>query len=239
MGNKAIDFLNVSFSFNDTQDVLNDINLSIQQSTITAVIGKSGSGKSTLLQLVNGMLRPTQGEVKLKGKPIDYQNIHEMRLQIGYVVQHIGLFPHLTISENIGILGRIGKRPKTAIDKRTRELMDMIGLPLHYLKKYPFELSGGEQQRVGLCRALLLNPPMVLMDEPFASLDFETKRSIYRYLLDIQKKEPRTVIMITHDWEETFALAEHFVWIENGSVKASGPISELSKLKDIYFSEIR
>ncbi|MFZ6013899.1 MAG: ATP-binding cassette domain-containing protein, partial [Bacteroidota bacterium] len=122
MGKIAVDFLNVSFGYNPPQLVLRGVNFSIQKSVVTAIVGKSGSGKSTLLQLVNGMLRPTEGEVRLQGRSIDYRNVHEERLRIGYVVQHIGLFPHLTISKNIDILGNVAKRPKAEVTKRAREL---------------------------------------------------------------------------------------------------------------------
>lgn len=237
MDGKAIDILNVSFGYHPSQDILHRINLSIHSSTITAVIGKSGSGKSTLLQIINGMIRPREGEVRLQGRPIEYGNIHAVRLQIGYVVQHVGLFPHMTIAENISILGKVAKKPRQEIKDRVEALMEMVQLPVNYLNKYPHELSGGEQQRVGLCRALLLKPPIVLMDEPFASLDNKTKRGIYRYLLDIQKKEQRTIVMVTHDWEETVALADHFIWIENGKVKAHGEKSALARLKNTYFAE--
>ena len=121
--------------------------------------------------------------------------------------------------------------------KRVRQLVEMVELPATYLQKYPHELSGGEQQRAGICRALLLKPSVVLMDEPFSSLDKNTKRSIYHYLLDIQKKESRTIVLVTHDWEETCVLADRFVWIENGIVKATGEKTDLFKLKDAYFSE--
>lgn len=237
MGDQAIDIFNVSFGYSPSHDVLNKINVSVEQSTITAILGKSGSGKSTLLQVINGMIKPREGEVRLHEKPIDYYNIHSLRLQIGYVVQHIGLFPHMTISENISILGKVSKKPKEEVRDRINELIEMVQLPRTYLRKYPHELSGGEQQRAGLCRALLLRPPILLMDEPFASLDTRTKQVIYRYMLGIQKKESRTIIMVTHDWEETAALADHFIWIEDGRVKVSGDKSELVKLKDTYFSE--
>jgi osmoprotectant transport system ATP-binding protein len=217
--------------------VLNNIKLSVHHSTITAIIGKSGSGKSTLLRIINGMIRPDEGEVRLSGNLVDYGNIHALRLKLGYVVQHVGLFPHMTIGENIGILGRVSKKPKADVRTRVNELLRMVQLPDTYLNKYPHELSGGEQQRAGLCRALLLKPPLLLMDEPFASLDNRTKKGIYQHLLDIQMKERRTIIIVTHDWEETVALADRFVWIEEGNVKASGDRSDLIRLKDHYFSD--
>lgn len=234
---KAIDVLNVSYGYVPSRDVLSETNISVEHSTITAILGKSGSGKSTLLQIINGMIKPREGEVRLHGVPIDYHNIHSLRLKMGYVVQHIGLFPHMTVADNISILGRISKTSKEQVKGRVTELIDMVQLPVAYLKKYPHELSGGEQQRAGLCRALLLKPPILLMDEPFASLDNSTKQGIYRHLLDIQKKERRTTIIVTHDWEEAVALADRFFWIEDGRVKVSGDKSGLIEYKDTYFFE--
>ena len=236
MNVKAIDFSNVRYGYVPEKDVLKGIDLSVEQSTITAILGKSGSGKSTLLQIINGMIRPGEGEVRLHGRPVDYADLYALRLQIGYVVQHIGLFPHMTIFQNISILGRVIKKPKRQVESRVKQLIDMVQLPAIYLGKYPHELSGGEQQRAGICRALLLKPPVLLMDEPFASLDNDTKRGIYHHLLDIQKKENRTVVLVTHDWEETAALADNFIWIEDGKVKATGGKADLVKLKDDYFS---
>lgn len=233
----AIDLLNVSYGYTTGQDVLKGINVAIKESAITAILGKSGSGKSTLLQIVNGILKPREGEVRLHGRPVDYQNVYALRLQIGYVVQQIGLFPHMTIAENISILGRITKKDRQAVKERVRQLVEMVELPAAYLQKYPHELSGGEQQRAGICRALLLKPSVVLMDEPFSSLDNNTKRSIYHYLLEIQKKENRTIVLVTHDWEETCLLADRFIWIENGTVKATGDKTDLLELKGAYFSE--
>lgn len=236
MDANAIDLLNVSYGYTPGKVVLRTVNLSFEQSTITAIIGKSGSGKSTLLEIINGMIKPDEGEVRLHGIPVDYANVYTLRLKIGYVVQHIGLFPHMSVSENISILGRIVKKPGQEIEDRIRYLIDMVQLPVAYLNKYPHELSGGEQQRAGICRALLLKPPVLLMDEPFASLDNDTKRSIYDHLLDIQKKESRTIVLVTHDWDETAALADNFIWIENGEVKATGGKTDLVKLRDDYFS---
>lgn len=236
MNVNAIDFSGVWYGYVPGQDVLKGISFSIERSTTAAVLGRSGSGKSTLLQIINGMIRPRDGVVSLHGRPVDYTDPYAARLQIGYVVQHVGLFPHLTIFENIAILGRIAKKPRPVVENRVRELVDMVKLPERYLDRYPHELSGGEQQRAGICRALLLKPPLLLMDEPFASLDNDTKHGIYDHLLDIQKKESRTVVLVTHDWEETAALADNFIWIENGKVRGMGGKGDLVKLKDEYFS---
>ncbi len=220
------------------QDVFSDISIAFQRDHITAILGKSGSGKSTLLRIINGMIRPSRGKVFFDGRPLPYDHIHALRLQMGYVVQQVGLFPHLTILENIGLLGKIRKVPRDEVRKRVKELMDMVRLPAAYLSKYPHELSGGEQQRAGLCRAMLLRPPLLLMDEPFASLDYSTKEVIYRYLLEIQKKESRTIILVTHDWEESIKLADHFAWLTGGKIKKTTDKSAWKSMKSDYSSEL-
>jgi osmoprotectant transport system ATP-binding protein len=218
--------------------VLSDVSVAFEKNSITAILGKSGSGKSTLLQIINGMIRPSKGKVILEGQPLDYENIHALRLQMGYVVQQVGLFPHMTVRDNIELLGKISKKPTAEIQKRVEELMDMVNLPLSYLDKYPHQLSGGEQQRAGLCRAMLLRPSLLLMDEPFASLDVGTKQGIYQHLLEIQKKEKRSVVLVTHDWDESILLADNFIWIAEGKIKARGEKSELGELKNTYMSEL-
>lgn len=223
----------ISHSFGD-QKVLDDISINLKKEYITAILGKSGSGKSTILQMINGMIRPDHGQVKLNGTLLDYKNIHSQRLQIGYVVQQVGLFPHMSVGENIRLLGKIAKKPTTDIEKRVKVLMDMVQLPISHLDKYPYQLSGGEQQRAGLCRAMLLQPPLLLMDEPFASLDHATTQGIYKHLLEIQQKESRTVVLVTHDWEEAIRLADAFVWIAEGKIKATGDKAMLVEMKNVY-----
>jgi osmoprotectant transport system ATP-binding protein len=169
----VIELNNITQSFQE-KTVLSDISINFAKGRVTALLGKSGSGKSTLLQIINGMIMPKKGIVKVLGKDFDYQKASEIRLQIGYSVQQVGLFPHLTIFDNISLLGKITKLSKNQITDRTHFLIDSVQLSHDYLRKYPHQLSGGEQQRVGLCRALFLKPPLLLMDEPFASLDYTT-----------------------------------------------------------------
>lgn len=233
---KLVELTHITHAFGDRK-VLSDVTISFKKNSITAVLGKSGSGKSTLLQIINGMIRPLEGNVFFKGTPLAYDKIHMLRLQMGYVVQQVGLFPHMTILDNISLLGKISKRPKNEIRERVKELMDMVRLPLSYLEKYPHQLSGGEQQRAGLCRAMLLRPPLLLMDEPFASLDYGTKQGIYYHLLDIQKKESRTIVIVTHDWEESVKLGDHFIWIANGKIRANADKTAWMELKSTYLSE--
>lgn len=216
------------------EPVLAEVSLAFEANRVTVILGKSGSGKSTLLQVINGMVQPVKGQVKVFGEPIAYNAIHTMRLQMGYVVQQVGLFPHLTIYENIALLGKVAHRPADVIRKRVTHLMDMVKLPLLHLDKYPYQLSGGEQQRAGLCRAMLLEPPVLLMDEPFAALDYETKHTIYDHLLTIQKHEPRTIILVSHDLEEAELLADNVVWLQNGTTRMTGDASIIQSIRESY-----
>ncbi len=227
----------ISHSF-ESRRVLSEFSFSFGGDKVIAILGKSGSGKSTLLQIVNGMIKPDQGEVLLFGEPINYSHVRALRLQMGYVVQQVGLFPHMDVESNICLLGRITNRPKEFIRKRLFQLLDTVQLPRTWLKKYPHELSGGEQQRVGLCRAMFLDPPILLMDEPFASLDYETKHSIYKHIVAMQHTQPRTIILVTHDWEEAVTLADQFIWLEEAKIKESGDHHHLKELKTQLFSKL-
>jgi len=226
----AIEIQNASVAFG-AQTVFRDLTASIRKNSVTAVLGKSGSGKSTFLQLINGMVRPGSGTVRVSGKPIDYNALSDLRLSIGYVVQNTGLFPHLTVGENIMLLARVTRCVDEKVSLRIQHLMDMAQIPPSFLGKFPHELSGGEQQRVGLCRALLLNPPVVLMDEPFASLDGSTKQGIYSYVQAFQQTEPRTIVLVTHDWEEAGQLADDFILLGSGNIEAKGNNAELKSIR--------
>lgn len=229
----AVSFSGIEFGYTPGITVLRIEDLQIRRNEITVLSGRSGGGKSTLLQLINGMVRPDRGEISVNGLPIDYSNLSVLRLGMGYVVQHIGLFPHLTIRQNIDILGRVTGMGDTDLQQRVDELLDMVRLSPAYLTKYPHQLSGGEQQRAGLCRALLLRPGILLMDEPFASLDPGTKSAIYQHLLEIQQREPRTIVMVTHDSAEMHELADRFIILEDGRIKAIGQKDDLTNFKDL------
>lgn len=226
----------ITHSFHN-KAVLTDISYSFHANKITAILGKSGSGKTTLLQILNGMIKPDVGTVTISNIPLNYDALPTVRTKIGYVIQQAGLFPHLSVKDNIGILGKVAKQPDEYIRARVDQLMNLVQLPLSYLEKYPHELSGGEQQRVGLCRAMFLDPPILLMDEPFASLDYETKQGIYQHLLDIQKAGPRTIILVTHDWDEAVKLSDNFIWLEHGKIKVDGDRTDLLMAKALYFEQ--
>lgn len=217
---------NISKFFGD-QQALDDIDLAFTEDVTTAVVGPSGSGKSTLLQLINGLERPSRGTVHVFGKPIDYQRLPELRLCIGYAVQGVGLFPHLTVEANITLLARLAKWDPERIKARAGELMKLVTLPPAYMARYPHELSGGEQQRVGLCRAMMLNPPIFLLDEPFGALDPVTRTEIQREFLHLQQSEARTVVLVTHDLREALKLAERLVVLDRGRLLQHGTRDEI------------
>jgi osmoprotectant transport system ATP-binding protein len=211
-----IQLINVSHRFNESV-VLENISVSFDQYKITGIIGRSGSGKSTLLQVINALIKPSEGDVLFYDRLVKYENPYEMRQKMGYVVQGIGLFPHLTVEENIQLNSRISGRIPDA--NRVNTLMNMTGLPSFFKTKYPFELSGGEQQRVGICRALFNNPPVLLMDEPFGALDSITRFEIQQEVLQLQKKEARTILFVTHDIREAYRLADNLLVIDQGRVQ--------------------
>lgn len=207
--------------------ILCNVSLNIRENIVTAIIGKSGSGKSTLLKIINGLVKPSEGEVVLFQNKIDYDKLVSLRKQIGYSVQGTGLFPHLNIFDNISLLARLNKAPEEKIEARISELMKMTSLSEDHGSKYPYQLSGGEQQRAGLCRALMMDPKIILLDEAFGALDVTTKNEIHTELLKIQKAEPRTIIMVTHDLNEAFKLADEIVIIEKGEIQQKGNKDEI------------
>lgn len=213
-----IQFKNVSHYYQGTA-AIKDLSFEIEDLKVTAIIGKSGSGKSTLLQVINGLIKPTNGEVFVFGESLNYSSINKTRLKIGYSVQGTGLFPHMTIYNNIAILGKITNESKHVIERRIDTLMSFVNLPPSFKTKYPYQLSGGEQQRVGICRAMLLSPPIFLLDEAFAALDPETKNEIHDELLEMQKAEPRTIVLVTHDLNEAIKLADNIMFMEAGEIK--------------------
>lgn len=208
-----VELIGVSKSYGD-QLVLADVSIGFQKEKITTIIGRSGSGKSTLLKSINGLIKPTHGKILVSGEPLDYNKINEQRHRIGYVVQGSGLFPHLTVEENILLPSKITGRTGTSLDK----LLAFAELPSGYLTRYPWQLSGGEQQRVALCRALLLNPPLLLMDEPFGSLDSETRQELQKKILELRDHFKVTMIIVTHDIPEATILGDDIVTLDKGKI---------------------
>jgi osmoprotectant transport system ATP-binding protein len=209
------------------EKALHEVSLTLVDDVTTAVVGPSGSGKSTLLQLINGLVRPSQGAVCVFGQPIDYRQLPRLRLQIGYAVQGTGLFPHLTAEGNVTLLARLARWDPDRIRARAEELMKLVGLPAEYARRYPHELSGGQQQRVGLCRAMMLNPRVFLLDEPFGALDPITRKDLHREFLRLQAAEARTIVLVTHDLAEARRLAQRLVILDRGCVVQHGTCDEV------------
>jgi osmoprotectant transport system ATP-binding protein len=213
-----VKFENVS-RYYDEKAAVNDVSFAIEDNLISAIIGKSGSGKSTILQMINGLVHPSSGKIYLFGEELDYNNIVSTRLKIGYSVQGTGLFPHMTIYENIALLAKVNGKNLSGLNDRIEELMGFVNLGAEFKEKFPYQLSGGEQQRVGICRAMIMNPPIFLLDEAFGALDPSTKNEIHAELLTLQENEPRCIIMVTHDLTEAKRLADKIMVIDEGVIQ--------------------
>jgi osmoprotectant transport system ATP-binding protein len=233
----TVEFRNVSKHFGATE-ALQQISLELPDRQITAVVGESGSGKSTLLQHINGMLRPDQGEMRVFGEPIDYGNLPSFRRRIGYAVQGIGLFPHLTVAANIGLLARLNNWSEARQRERIEALMALMELDVSLAARYPHALSGGQQQRVGLCRALMMSPPLMLLDEPFSGVDPVTRASLHERILTLQDRSPMAIVLVTHDMREAERLATHLVVLLRGSVVQAGPMPAVLAQPHPYVKEL-
>ena len=217
--------------------VLHDLSLELPAGLTVAMVGESGSGKSTLLQLANGLLRPERGEVRVFGEPVDYARLPELRRSMGYAVQGAGLFPHLTARENITLVSGLAGWPTGEIEARLTLLFDLLELESALAERYPHTLSGGQQQRVSLCRAMMMNPSLLLLDEPFSALDPITRRAIHNEVLKLQAAESRSIVMVTHDMAEAVKLAQHLVILREGRVVQKGSVDTVrGKPADDYVS---
>lgn len=223
-----IEFINVGMTYPNGNVGLKNINLTLNESEITVFIGPSGSGKTTLLKMINRLEDNTTGEVKINGKNVKDYNIHKMRWDIGYALQQVALFPHMTVEENIAIVPELKKWKKEKIDARINELLNMVGLePKKYRKRNPSELSGGEAQRVGIARALAADPKIILMDEPFSALDPITRANLQEDVKKLQKQIHKTIVFVTHDIEEAFLLGDKICIIQDGELIQSGTKHEI------------
>ena len=199
--------------------VLYDINLKLEEGNIIVFVGPSGCGKTTTVKMINRLIKPTSGHILINGEDISNKNVIELRRNIGYVIQQTGLFPHMTIKENIEIVAKMQKMNSKEIEEKTRELMEMVGLDYEkFANRYPAELSGGQQQRVGIARALITNPDIILMDEPFSALDPITRSQLQDELLNIQTQFKKTIIFVTHDMDEAIKIADKICIMGKGRI---------------------
>ena len=223
---QAVEFERIVKSYND-KPVIRGLSLALPVNRTTAIVGESGSGKSTLLQLINGLIRPDSGSVRLQGKPLDYTRLPGIRRAMGYAVQGAGLFPHLTVRENITLVARLEGWPAGRIAERYNDLLGFFGLEDELSARYPHSLSGGQAQRVGLCRAMMLDPPLLLLDEPFSALDAISRESIYEEMLQLKGTGDRSVLLVTHDLNEAARLAEHLVILKEGRIIQQGSFQDI------------
>ena len=218
-GDKLIEFKNVMKRYGDKKAV-DDLSFNIKEGEFFVLIGPSGCGKTTTLKMINRLISLTEGFIYFKGKPISDYPVYEMRWDIGYVLQQIALFPHLTIKENIAQVPQMKKWKEADIDKRIDELLNMVGLePELFKDRKPDELSGGQQQRVGVVRALAADPPVILMDEPFSALDPISREKLQDDLIALQQKIKKTIVFVTHDIQEAMKLADRICLLNKGHVE--------------------
>lgn len=217
----AIEFEDVVKSYSD-KPVIRGLSLALPANETTAIVGESGSGKSTLLQLINGLIRPDAGAVRILGAALDYTRLPAIRRAMGYAVQGAGLFPHLTVRENVTLVARLEGWPAQRLTQRYDDLLGLFSLPGELSGRYPHSLSGGQAQRVGLCRAMMLDPPLLLLDEPFSALDAITRGSIYEEMLQLEQAGERSVLLVTHDLNEAARLAGYLVILKQGRVIQTG-----------------
>lgn len=213
-----IEFINVSKKFKN-DSIINNLSMKIEKNKITVFLGPSGCGKTTTLKMINKLILPTSGKIYIDGEDIENKNPITLRRNIGYVIQQTGLFPHLTIKENIEIIPKLAKLDIGKIEEKTRELMQMIGLDYEAFKdKYPAQLSGGQQQRIGVARAFATDPEIILMDEPFSAIDPINRTQLQNELIKLQKTYNKTVVFVTHDIKEAVKIADKICVMKEGNI---------------------
>jgi osmoprotectant transport system ATP-binding protein len=219
MAETIIDIQNATKCYEPGNPVLKTVSLAIPKGAFVTIIGPSGCGKTTLLRLINGMEEADSGQITVMGKDLDDWDKIQLRRSIGYAIQQGGLFPHLTIRQNIGFVLSISGVDDISIEKRVNSLAEIMSFDNRQLLSYPSELSGGQQQRAGVARALTANPEIILMDEPFGALDNITRRNLQNELKEMHKKLGITFVMVTHDLKEAFALGDFVAIMNEGKIE--------------------
>ncbi len=224
-----IKFENITKKYlNSKYPAVDNLNLHIKKGEICILVGPSGCGKTTTMKMINRLIEPTSGNIYINGENIKNQNPVELRRNIGYVIQNIGLFPHMTIAENIATVPKEKKWDKERINKRVDELLELMELnPAIYKNRKPSDLSGGQRQRVGVARALAADPPVMLMDEPFGALDPITRSKLQNEFLHVQDKIKKTIIFVTHDIDEAIKMGDKIVVIRQGKIVQQGTPNDI------------
>ncbi|AYC30418.1 ABC transporter ATP-binding protein [Paenisporosarcina cavernae] len=223
-----IEFTDVTKRFSDGTVAIDRLTLKLLPGKLTAIIGPSGCGKTTLMKMINRLEEPTNGKVEIDGEDVKTKSAVDLRRSIGYVIQRIGLFPHMTIEKNAGLVPSLQGWSKEKKRQRIEELMTLVGLdPAIFLNRYPLELSGGQQQRVGVVRALASDPNILLMDEPFSALDPLSREQLQMEMKDLQQRIHKTIVFVTHDMDEALRIADCIVVMRSGKIEQVGTPDEI------------
>ena len=240
MSNAAVEFRDVAFRHPSGPPVLDGFTLTIAAGEVVAILGRSGAGKSTILRLVNRMLVPTRGDVLVDGRDTREWDPIRLRRRIGYVLQDGGLFPHLSVADNVAVVPRLEGWPAGAADARASDLLDLVGLPpAQFATRWPDELSGGQRQRVGVARALAADPPVLLMDEPFGALDPITRAELQQETARLQQRLRKTILLVTHDVEESLLLADRICIVDEGRLQACVAATAFDAADDPVIAALR
>ena len=223
---QIIEYKNIGKSYQGKW-VVRNFNLTINEGDFLCIVGTSGSGKTTLLKMINGLVVPDEGDITINGIRVIDQDIISLRRKIGYAIQGDGLFPHMTVADNIGYVPKLDGVPKEEVDSIVNRMLSLVGLPLESKGKYPKELSGGQQQRVGIARAYANSPKILLMDEPFGAVDSITRYQLQEDLKQIHKQTDCTIVFITHDMHEAFKLGTHILVMHEGKIQQYGTAEEV------------
>lgn len=227
MSQEILKFQDVTKRFGE-KTVLQNLNLTVKKGEILTLVGPSGSGKTTILKLMNQLIKQTSGEIFFRDENIQAQNLRKVRWQMGYVLQQIALFPNMTVAENIAVIPEMMKWSKQEIAEKSNVLLEEVGLdPKIYSQRYPKELSGGEQQRIGILRSLIFSPDILLMDEPFSALDPLSKTALQDLVLNLFAKRKMSIVLVTHDMEEALKMGSRIAVIHEGLIQQLGKPSEI------------
>lgn len=237
-----IEFQAITKHFADpTRPAVDSVTFGVQEGSTCMLVGTSGAGKTTLLRMVNRLIEPSSGAIVIDGRNVLEENPIALRRRIGYVIQQVGLFPHMSVAENIRVTAEVaGGWTKERLRGRVDELLELVGLaPAEYRNRFPRELSGGQQQRVGLARALATDPALLLMDEPFGALDAITRMNMQAELLQIQRNVHKTILFVTHDIDEAFKLGNQIAVLDKGKlVQLGSPVDLLTSPANDFVSKL-
>jgi len=234
----VIEFHKVRKEFEGGVVAVDDASFEVPQGHITCIIGSSGCGKTTTLRMINRLIEPSSGEIRIGGKPIQETDVISLRRSIGYVIQGAALMPHMSVQRNISLLEESRGRSLAGCRERIEELMELVGMPhQEYARRYPSELSGGQQQRVGIARSLMADPPVLLMDEPFGALDPITRHRMQAEFLEINRKLHKTIVLVTHDLSEAFKLGDEIILMSEGAIVQKGSAKDFLQSPQNEFVE--